>query len=903
MQRNTYRFAWVAALLIALSSHSSAGTRLAETGSIWIASQSACRLEIRGPEGQRIDVEVPPGGKILDFLSPGTYAAVALREGKPAGEACWVVVAPGRTSRLRMEGSMLHPEGFADECGSALILDRTALEALPGSPSAVLGALDTHRLLRPDSQIDGVETGSLTQRRAMTPEPDGAMALAAASISPGPGMAAARHRLCSVVVRQTSDTRVGAQVWGDDRSGGIFGLDGAMPQRFLLGLGISGGLSLGVANLKDGDPRPWGDKPLPHNGLYRLDVLGNLRVGWKEHAGIEGPEGIEIGLLARGLEREHYLHIYKQVPEHGPKQRLALFSAWAGGYKPIGEELQIGIRAGVRRFYQSLADGVFGSDLASYRLPREVNAWNDGYYWDENNEWVDEKLPHRFDYYLRESLTSTFIEADLRTNRNPGTRLGAGMRIRLHSYRRFEHFAPISWNSENDSTGWHSVRMGYDESGRLSGSPMRPLEAELRLRASGIRGPLAWGVSAGLFMMHSGSKSIVRSGATVDPQSFESASTKLVPEWYAGGRRILGRGISTWALAYGDARMPPLEAMIPPEHYLGAAPLDGSLHEGAMGNPDLQPEREYGLEIGVGASSSGRIDAGLALYGTYETNLPALDYVNLKGDWVPTYTSGASRRRLGVHVQADWRASKRLRCIASYDFSRTYTDRFEPPLLEEPWLYPNDPRGEYATEGYPGPLGGLWDDQYGTLQPGRMEPADSDRPHVLGAAVIIEMPEWETSVVTRALSGYTVGVLLSWKSGRPYTPCDPYDTTIPPVAEVSEDTREVGQPPKGTVRNSERMPSTFRIDLAASRALRLWGARMRIRLEVMNLLDERNVVAVYRATGEPDEDGFHSQEGGTGVLVAYEQGDSEEKLAERLRDPRHYDTPLSIRFGLSLYLD
>ena len=78
---------------------------------------------------------------------------------------------------------------------------------------------------------------------------------------------------------------------------------------------------------------------------------------------------------------------------------------------------------------------------------------------------------------------------------------------------------------------------------------------------------------------------------------------------------------------------------------------------------------------------------------------------------------------------------------------------------------------------------------------------------------------------------------------------------------------------------------------------------MRIRLEVMNLLDERNVVAVYRATGKPDDDGFHSQEGGTGVLAAYEQGGSEEKLTERLRDPRHYDTPLSIRFGLSLYLD
>lgn len=54
--------------------------------------------------------------------------------------------------------------------------------------------------------------------------------------------------------------------------------------------------------------------------------------------------------------------------------------------------------------------------------------------------------------------------------------------------------------------------------------------------------------------------------------------------------------------------------------------------------------------------------------------------------------------------------------------------------------------------------------------------------------------------------------------------------------------------------NDSRLPATMTVDLLVRRPLRLGGARGGVYLDVRNLLNRRNIVAVRRDTGEPGPD-------------------------------------------------
>lgn len=66
--------------------------------------------------------------------------------------------------------------------------------------------------------------------------------------------------------------------------------------------------------------------------------------------------------------------------------------------------------------------------------------------------------------------------------------------------------------------------------------------------------------------------------------------------------------------------------------------------------------------------------------------------------------------------------------------------------------------------------------------------------------------------------------------------------------------------------NASRLPWTNTIDLKVDRNIDIkWGkgededkkeASMNIYIQVLNLLDAMNVINVYQATGNPDDDGF-----------------------------------------------
>jgi outer membrane receptor protein involved in Fe transport len=123
-----------------------------------------------------------------------------------------------------------------------------------------------------------------------------------------------------------------------------------------------------------------------------------------------------------------------------------------------------------------------------------------------------------------------------------------------------------------------------------------------------------------------------------------------------------------------------------------------------------------------------------------------------------------------------------------------------------------------------------------TVYPGRVEfPMDYDRRHGLVVIGQLRVPEEAGPRLgrLRLVGGLEGAAILRWSSGLPYSRISATGDTL------------IGLP------NSYRLPSQTTVDVLLRRPLALGGARGSVYLDVRNLLDRRNVVAVRRDTGEP----------------------------------------------------
>ncbi len=123
-----------------------------------------------------------------------------------------------------------------------------------------------------------------------------------------------------------------------------------------------------------------------------------------------------------------------------------------------------------------------------------------------------------------------------------------------------------------------------------------------------------------------------------------------------------------------------------------------------------------------------------------------------------------------------------------------------------------------------------------TVNPGRVEfPLDFDRRHGLVAVGQLRAPgDFGPRVAgLRPLGSLEAAAILRWSSGLPYSRMSAMGDTL------------VGLP------NAYRLPSQTTVDALLRRPLALLGARGSVYVDVRNLLNARNVVAVRRDTGMP----------------------------------------------------
>lgn len=110
--------------------------------------------------------------------------------------------------------------------------------------------------------------------------------------------------------------------------------------------------------------------------------------------------------------------------------------------------------------------------------------------------------------------------------------------------------------------------------------------------------------------------------------------------------------------------------------------------------------------------------------------------------------------------------------------------------------------------------------------------------------------------------------------------------------------------------NAANLPWSFRMDLKVDKNMDVsWGgkkdgeekkhANLNIYLQVLNLLNTKNVIAVYKATGDPDDDGYLSSAQAQTTIAGQNSTASFADLYRvKLNNPDNYSRPRVIRLGL-----
>jgi hypothetical protein len=814
----------------------------------------------------------------------------------------------------------------ADAMALTTLLPGTVLRYLPGTGEEILAALDTHVRWRPGITRDGTQDELPGTRRELLSTAGAVPGPAWIALSPGGApLDAARSGLTRGATDQGAAARqLGANVGVEVGSGDARAFSGELHlrQRSWWNVPVRGGAWLDFSDVGDAGPRATAPGDLPHNDARRLEIASRLDAGG---LGLDPPWGLALTFAARGWERNHFVEIYRQDLEHAPREEGARLEFGADGMLRLTARANAHLRIDYGSFTHSLADGLYRQDVQLYYNPESNSATDESrLYWPGASSQVLAGA-HVFDYYRwlqTREWRATLSVAEVTAS---GFRLAGGARIAGTTYRRFEHFAPTLHSVHDDPTA-RALLIGYDAvTGAASDTPFPPgnalsVRGELTARRDlGAR----WRGDARVGALGFSS----RDSVLTDPHRPYGSDSRLdagdlaAPVWHAAPEASVGLRwnrsprVAGWLLGYRRAYAPPLEALYSARPYLAEA-----RPEGVMPNPALAPEIETGGELGIAlpfpllpeawrlavAGYAGRIDDAIAMTATWLG-----EDTGLNDGWAPLYESTGELRRRGIHLEATTgSADGPTWARISYDYGRIETDSFEPALLDEAWLYPDLPQGEYETEGYVGPLGGILDgiaeqaDPAAATRAGAYRPSYLDRAHCLSVACVrhLSAPPADAGTIGNLTGGWTIGAIARFESGRPYTQTYAHAAVLPPGS-TTDDGRGTSDPAWDQVLedaawNALRLPSRFTLDVALQRRVAFGPLGLRFAIEALNLFDIINVESVYRATGEPDQDGCDGSAACLGSELAA-QIDAE-AYAERLRDALHYDRPFVLRGAVRL---
>ncbi|TAK57994.1 MAG: TonB-dependent receptor, partial [Bacteroidetes bacterium] len=186
------------------------------------------------------------------------------------------------------------------------------------------------------------------------------------------------------------------------------------------------------------------------------------------------------------------------------------------------------------------------------------------------------------------------------------------------------------------------------------------------------------------------------------------------------------------------------------------------------------------------------------------------------------------------------------------------------------------------------------------------QPLGFDQRHTISANVDIRNEGGDGS---NFLDRTGANILMTARSGFPYTPVEKYPSAPATISQsVPRDA------PLDAV-NSRYGPWTLRIDLKIDKEIDMGPFSTNFYLRILNLLNTENLLAVYQATGDANNDGFLGTEDAQDIMNIYETdtksyttgSDYANKYNDRLagadvnsngNNVRKYDSPREVRLGM-----
>ncbi|MCU0364047.1 MAG: TonB-dependent receptor [Ignavibacteriaceae bacterium] len=174
------------------------------------------------------------------------------------------------------------------------------------------------------------------------------------------------------------------------------------------------------------------------------------------------------------------------------------------------------------------------------------------------------------------------------------------------------------------------------------------------------------------------------------------------------------------------------------------------------------------------------------------------------------------------------------------------------------------------------------------LPPKVIAPLAFDQRHTAIAIIDFFVPEGELGFFEL----FNANAILSYSSGRPYTPVDQWDI-LGDNGLVADNTGYI---------NSAYAPGSFRIDLKVEKGFPIGNFYLTPYVWIENLLDSDNITGVWRSTGSPYTTGYLNDPDAQGTIQ--QQGEGYVKDYETLeKSPGNFGIPRLIKLGLKLNFD
>jgi len=307
-----------------------------------------------------------------------------------------------------------------------------------------------------------------------------------------------------------------------------------------------------------------------------------------------------------------------------------------------------------------------------------------------------------------------------------------------------------------------------------------------------------------------------------------------------------------------------------------------------LNNPNLRPEKTIDYELGFQQKLTA--SSALSISGFYREFRDQIQSFRYTGAYPSTYYS---------YNNIDFGTVKGL--TVTYDLRRTRNVRM---------------RASYTLQ-FANGTGSDAETSRALIQSGQpnlrnLIPLDYDRRHAINLSLDYRFGEgrqYNGPSSTRRIRGTDQVKTINWfenagfnvnifgGSGTPYTKSSRVYAITSPQRQI-----------QGSI-NGARLPWQFRIDMRVDKDFNLnlnkdgKGRKMfmNVYLRVNNVLDSKNILSVYSATGNPNDDGFlAAAEYQSQIASQLDEQSFRDLYAIRINSPFNYAAPRLIRLGVSL---